>query len=875
MNIDSRSPVTRLTRASLRHPWRVALGALAVAGLSGYLASGLEIRSSFEELLPSDVPSVREIKTLIQRVGGDGTVFVVVEALDGSGGLPAAEGLARELADDYRALGPAVIRSVEADVTPIARWYEDHWPLFLDLPDLQKARDELVHAIGEAKSNALFGLGLDDDEGSEHASAEELRKNPLLDPSKPLPREQVAERFARYKDGFMVAADGGAVLVVVRPAGTSLAVSQARALLDQMRQVADRHAAEMEGRHLRVGFAGSFPVFVAEYEAIINDVFSTFALCVSIILLSLVLFYREIRSTLVIGLSVLAAVAVTFGLTRLVIGYLNTQTAFLGVIVVGNGINYGLIYLARVSQLRQRGVPLEEAVLEGATVAARATLLASLATSVSFGTLVVAANRGFRHFGFIGGIGMVLCWVFTFALVPALLVFAERVRAFRPRASARLGPWELPRLRKIFARPRLMVSIFALLTVGSVALFVHRLPDAMELNLDNLTNEIKGNDVLKRDQSLANGALGTSSSSVLALLPSREVADGYCDAIRERQKDTRWKALIQGCETVSSVLPRDQEEKLALIRDIVERLTPRVLSRLLPEEARRARIVREQLAAQRPVAAGDAPPSLLDRFRERDGTVGRIAVVTAQPGAHIELGPNLRAFAAGVRGVEIAGQKYDASGETVVFADLLSNIEREGPLTTVLSFLGVCLLVLAFLRHVRGRFLVIGSLAVGVILMGGVASALRVKINFFNFVVYPITFGIAVDYGANVLARMRARRTILPALSEVGPAVALCSWTSIVGYGSLLFSLNRALRSFGWYAMAGEVTTILTALVLLPALLLASPRSMGEQRGEQGGEQGGGQAPPAGPGPGEPSARGRRERVAGDNRREGERSNAS
>ena len=53
----------------------------------------------------------------------------------------------------------------------------------------------------------------------------------------------------------------------------------------------------------------------------------------------------------------------------------------------------------------------------------------------------------------------------------------------------------------------------------------------------------------------------------------------------------------------------------------------------------------------------------------------------------------------------------------------------------------------------------------------------------------------------------------------------LCSWTSIIGYGSLLFSLNRALRSFGWYAMAGEVTTILTAVILLPALLaLARPR---------------------------------------------------
>jgi len=83
-----------------------------------------------------------------------------------------------------------------------------------------------------------------------------------------------------------------------------------------------------------------------------------------------------------------------------------------------------------------------------------------------------------------------------------------------------------------------------------------------------------------------------------------------------------------------------------------------------------------------------------------------------------------------------------------------------------------------------------------------------------------------VDYGANVASRAKERGgQVIASLAEVGPAVALCSWTTLVGYGTLLYSLNRALRSFGWYAMVGEVTTIVTALVLLPALLLlAKPR---------------------------------------------------
>ena len=142
-----------------------------------------------------------------------------------------------------------------------------------------------------------------------------------------------------------------------------------------------------------------------------------------------------------------------------------------------------------------------------------------------------------------------------------------------------------------------------------------------------------------------------------------------------------------------------------------------------------------------------------------------------------------------------------------------------------------------FFRHVRTSVEVLGSLTVGVALMSGVAALLHLKINFFNFIVYPITFGIAVDYGANVAARVRERGRVLEALAEVGPAVALCSWTSIIGYGSLLISANRALRSFGEYAMIGEVTTILTALVLLPALLIIAERQRGLAAAEAAGAE--------------------------------------
>jgi hypothetical protein len=48
--------------------------------------------------------------------------------------------------------------------------------------------------------------------------------------------------------------------------------------------------------------------------------------------------------------------------------------------------------------------------------------------------------------------------------------------------------------------------------------------------------------------------------------------------------------------------------------------------------------------------------------------------------------------------------------------------------------------------------------------------------------------------------------------------VALCSYTTVVGYGSLLISQNRGIRSFGLSAMIGEITCLTAALLIAPAL---------------------------------------------------------
>jgi hypothetical protein len=94
-------------------------------------------------------------------------------------------------------------------------------------------------------------------------------------------------------------------------------------------------------------------------------------------------------------------------------------------------------------------------------------------------------------------------------------------------------------------------------------------------------------------------------------------------------------------------------------------------------------------------------------------------------------------------------------------------------------------------------------------------------VNFLDFVALPITIGIGIDYAVNIVVRSRQDGGGSPrrALATTGGAVALCSFTTIVGYGSLILSANRGIRSFGLAAILGEITCIAAALFLAPALL--------------------------------------------------------
>jgi predicted RND superfamily exporter protein len=97
---------------------------------------------------------------------------------------------------------------------------------------------------------------------------------------------------------------------------------------------------------------------------------------------------------------------------------------------------------------------------------------------------------------------------------------------------------------------------------------------------------------------------------------------------------------------------------------------------------------------------------------------------------------------------------------------------------------------------------------------------LGIHLNFMNLVVFTMVLGIGVDYGVHVLHRglQSSSGQLEQELRKVSGAVVLAGLTTLVGFGSLVFSAYPGLQSMGAVALMGVGFSLLLALTLVPVL---------------------------------------------------------
>lgn len=805
MTRDRLSPsLHRLARWIDRRRRTILAASVLVLAAAGWLAARLPIRGDFSHLLPADTPSVQALRVLEARVPSFGTIMVTAESADAMLRGRAIEGLAKRL--------EALPRDLVAQVIWDDREARDYiWKnrfLFAGLDDLAAARraldDKIQHA--KLKANPLY-VDLEGDGGAaaEPEQVVQLRRK-LRD----------AETAHDAPSGF-VAPDGSMQLLVVRTTFDSSAVSHATRLVSGLEEAVAAVVAEV-GPGVKISAQGDVYTALAEQRALLRGVLWATLLTVAIVALGLLLYFRSLRSLAAVLWALGVGTVVTFGITWLTVGHLNLATAFLSSIVVGNGINFGIVLVARFLEEVRAGKRGAHAI--GAAMAGtfNGTLTAALTASVAYASLILTNFKGFQHFGIIGGIGMIVCWLAAYTVLPAALAVLSRTRTFGPRGEPSLGR-VLTRL--LPRRLGLVAGVGLIVTVAAGAGTVRYLTgDPVEKYTANLLSDNAELSELRARLRRIDAAFSRNiSGGFVVAAPDRETARRAADAMRRADEGKPAdRRLFAGIQTLDDVIPRDQGRKLALLADI-RRKIDQALPDLSPAD-------REEIAALRPpddlapIGDEDVPAVIASRFAEKDGTRGRLILADTARGFDTGNIADIIRFSDAVRGLDL-GDGVALGGSMFVFADVLRSMETDGPRATVAALVAAVLVVLLLVGFNRHGLVTLLCSASGTALMLASASVLGLKVNFLDFVALPITIGIGIDYSVNIAARERrdGPGTARRALATVGGAVAMCSFTTIVGYGSLLLSANRGIRSFGTAAMIGELTCLFAALALAPALL--------------------------------------------------------
>ena len=804
-----------------QHALIVTVLFLLLTLLSSYFVVKLyaNLKPDIEELLPTTSRSVVDLKEVTRRLRSIDNLAVIIETDDSETGAQ----FQKKIASEFEKLPAGVAAQVEYRITDELHFFARRKALFISTADLSSIYHFIKKRIDyeEFIANPI-NLVIENKPTEPKYDFEALEKRYAT----------LASEYAHLPDGVYSSQNGLKRLILIYAPDQS--IETAHRLKDSVSKIIQQIQEEPKYAKVRVKYSGNIQDIIEEQAALMADLLWSTIWVTVLVFLVLFIYFRSWIATVGLVFSLLVGTIITFGIAYFSVGYLNANSAFLGSIVMGNGINFGIMVLARYLEERRGKGALHESAIE---IALRETLLptltAALAAGLSYGSLMLTSFRGFSQFGVIGFIGMVVCWICAYTFLPAMLSLLNRYFSLlgRERRVESRTWWTaglvflLKRWGKVIAIAGGVLTLFFAFSLtklnGSIIesdLTKLRDKHSMEQGSGFFTREV--DEILKR-----------YSSPIAILAETDQQAELISERLKQFQVSEGVNTSIKNVVSVQDFIPADQSKKINILKSIKEMLNPRIWWHLSDAEKKKVKefISPETLA---PFSVQELPTKLLDRFREKDGSVNHLVLVEPPLTDQIREGNYLLKFVKNIRqvvdqvGLEVH-QQIPVAGRLPVSADMLSAILKEGPIATLVSFLAVILLTLLIFRNIELSILVIGALLMGVLWMVGVMIVFQIKINFLNFIALPITFGIGVDYAVNVFHRYRSERkfdcvhtAIVSAVTHTGGAVILASFTTIIGWSSLLIAGNQAFVSFGKIAVLGEVTCVGVAVLVIPSFLL-------------------------------------------------------
>ncbi len=706
-------------------------------------------------------------------------------------------------------------------------------PLLLNLPTAEF--DTALSALDPAAIAArLKKLRATLESGSPKAELE-LEFDPLglVTPAfKPL-----AGSISAEKTPPLASADGTLRLVLAVTNQTDLG---AHASQSMMRQVADfqtrvtaswRTTGERPAPQILV--TGRTP-YVGELSLKMrSDVVSTLLSSTLLVALTFYLGFRQLRPLVAIlhVLLLCCVLAVAGGV--LVFHELNMITIGLCSILIGLGVDFGMLLFGVYQVQREAGLHHEQAIAQALRQQGRGILFGTLTTAAAFLCLGLTQCSGFAQLGVLIAIG--ICFA---GLLMMTAFFAFIGSKYRPQRRDWMQAVSQRFVRSTLAAPKpwlwagtavlLALTIYSIAPIGRLQFEAN--PKSLEPRNSNAGNAMR----------TIMGKLPGLGEPLIVLL---QAPDAETFHQHWSQLQSAWSQQIQAGKIKNAVTPaaftlsplRAQANAARLTVPQLDAACAAFNRAILSEGLNRQSFdsTFAMLDALRALAGGKStrldwpqilPPNsswwfVLDRFFAKSPNMGLAYVFPIKTIASFPEKEALR------DALSLPGMDLHISGWTYTLADLLPWAKTKLTELTLIM-VGLNALILVFLyRRAFPLLLLMLSLALSVGAMMATLKAFGVCLNLFNALAFPLVLGVGVDYGIYIVLAMRNPDTVQSSLSAVVKPVLLSGLTTVSGFASLATAQNPALRGLGIVCATGVGWCLFaTFFFILPAYALRRTR---------------------------------------------------
>jgi uncharacterized protein len=633
---------------------------------------------------------------------------------------------------------------------------------------------------------------------------------------------------------------------------------------DAIRQAASE--LDLAGQYgARVRLTGPVPIANEEFATVADGAVTN---GIGTILVVLFILWMALHSpkiisavfgNLFIGLSITTAVGL------MMVGSLNLLSIAFAVLFVGLGVDFGIQFSVRYRSERFKGNDLNEALAKAAERSAVPLSLAAMATAAGFLSFLPTDYKGVSELGEIAGVGMLVAFISSITVLPALLSLLNPPGEMEPVGYAFLAPVD-----HFLEKHRVIIIVGTLLiaTAGLPLLYWLRF-DFNPINLRSSKVESIATFLdLRKDPNTGANAINVMTKSEADAKKIEERLTKLPEVLEVRSLDSfvpddqpaKLKLIAQGAKVLGSALnpdsidaPPSDAENVEALKSSVESLrraagdakgpdakgpgavASRRLADALSKLADTDQATRDKAQAvfvaplkvaldelknllqAEPITLKNLPASLAGGWKAKDGLMRVEALPRGDPNDN----ETLRKFAAAVLQSEptaIGGPvSILKSGDTVVKAFIHAGFW---------ALIVISLLLWLALRRVTDVLLTLVPLLVAGAVTLEICVLIGMPLNFANIVALPLLLGVGVAFKIYYITAWRSGRTNL-LQSSLTRAIFFSALTTATAFGSLWLSSHPGTASMGKLLALSLVTTLAAVLLFQPALM-GKPRDVGE-----------------------------------------------